>query len=98
LRKELELLDRTIEKVYVLPEDLKLARIPNLQGLGGSSHSEEDTADSVLRAVGDDRCHDYPSEPPIICKYYVPRRVLYRRVAGHILVGFPGTRRNFKSP
>jgi uncharacterized membrane protein len=41
LCKELELLDRTIEKLYVLPEDLKLARIPDLQGLGGSSHSEE---------------------------------------------------------
>ena len=41
LRKELELLDRTIEKLYVLPEDLKLARIPDLQGLGSSSHSAE---------------------------------------------------------
>jgi len=41
LRKELELLDRAIEKLYVLPEDLKLARIPDSQGLGGSSHSEE---------------------------------------------------------
>jgi uncharacterized membrane protein len=41
LRKELELLDRTIEKLYVLPEDLKLARIPDPQGLGGSSHSAE---------------------------------------------------------
>ena len=41
LRKELELLDRTIEKLYVLPEDLKLARIPDQLGLGGSSHSEE---------------------------------------------------------
>jgi uncharacterized membrane protein len=41
LRKELELLDRTIEKLYVLPEDLKLARIPDLQGLGGSSRSAE---------------------------------------------------------
>ena len=40
LRKELELLDRAIEKLYVLPEDLKLARIPDSQGLGGSSHSE----------------------------------------------------------
>ena len=38
---ELELLDRTIEKLYVLPEDLKLAIIPDLQGLGGSSHSAE---------------------------------------------------------
>ena len=41
LAKELELLDRTIERLYVLPEDLKLARIPDPQGLGGSSHSEE---------------------------------------------------------
>jgi uncharacterized membrane protein len=41
LCKELELLDRAIEMLYVLPEDLKLARIPDSQGLGGSSHSEE---------------------------------------------------------
>jgi uncharacterized membrane protein len=41
LRKELDLLDRTIEKLYVLPEDLRLARIPDSQGLGESSHSEE---------------------------------------------------------
>ena len=41
LCKELELLDRAIERLYVLPEDLKLARIPDSQGLGGSSHSEE---------------------------------------------------------
>jgi uncharacterized membrane protein len=41
LRKELELLDRTIEKLYILPEDLKLASIPDLQGLGGSSRSAE---------------------------------------------------------
>jgi uncharacterized membrane protein len=41
LRKELELLDRTIEKLYILPEDLKLASIPDLQGLGGSSGSAE---------------------------------------------------------
>jgi len=41
LDKELELLDRTIAKLYVLPEDLKLASIPDLQGLGGSSHSAE---------------------------------------------------------
>jgi hypothetical protein len=44
LRKELELLDRTIAKLYVLPEDLKLARIPDSQGLGGSSHSETELA------------------------------------------------------
>jgi uncharacterized membrane protein len=41
LRKELELLDRSIEKLYTLPEDLKLAKIPDSQGLGGSSHAEE---------------------------------------------------------
>jgi uncharacterized membrane protein len=41
LRKELELLDRTIQKLYILPEDLKLASIPDLQGLGGSSRSAE---------------------------------------------------------
>lgn len=34
------LLDREIERLYVLPEDLKLARIPDSQGLGGSSHTE----------------------------------------------------------
>jgi hypothetical protein len=27
-----------IEKVYILPADLELARIPDPQGLGGSSH------------------------------------------------------------
>jgi uncharacterized membrane protein len=40
LSNELDLLDRTIEKLYVLPEDLKLARIPDSQGLGVSSHWE----------------------------------------------------------
>jgi uncharacterized membrane protein len=37
LRDELELLDRALEKLYPLPQDLALARIPDLQGLGGSS-------------------------------------------------------------
>ena len=37
LRRELELLDRTLEKLYVFPEDLALARIPDSQGLGGAS-------------------------------------------------------------
>jgi hypothetical protein len=40
LCNELDLLDRTIEKLCVLPEDLKLARIPDSQGLGVSSHWE----------------------------------------------------------
>jgi hypothetical protein len=35
LRLELDLLDRTIEKLYVLPEDVALARISDAQGLGG---------------------------------------------------------------
>jgi uncharacterized membrane protein len=37
LRKEHDLLDRMLEKLHVLPEDLALARIPDSQGLGGSS-------------------------------------------------------------
>lgn len=36
LLAELELLDRMLEKIYVLPEDLKLARTPDSQGLGGT--------------------------------------------------------------
>jgi uncharacterized membrane protein len=36
LRQEFELLDRTLEKLYVFPEDLALARIADSQGLGGS--------------------------------------------------------------
>jgi uncharacterized membrane protein len=37
LRGELELLDRALEKLYALPQDVALARIPDRQGLGGSS-------------------------------------------------------------
>ena len=37
LRRELDLLDRTIEKVYLLEEDKALARISDTQGIGGSS-------------------------------------------------------------
>jgi hypothetical protein len=36
LRKQLELLDRTIEGHYSFPEDLALARVPDPQGLGGA--------------------------------------------------------------
>jgi uncharacterized membrane protein len=36
LRAELTLLDRTLEKLYVLPEDLARARVPDAQGLGGA--------------------------------------------------------------
>ena len=37
LRQELDLLDRLVEKLYVFPEDLALARIADSQGLGGAS-------------------------------------------------------------
>jgi uncharacterized membrane protein len=37
LRLELDLLDRTIEKLYPLLDDLAVARIADTQGLGGSS-------------------------------------------------------------
>jgi NTE family protein len=37
LRQELELLDRAVEKLYALPEDLARARISDSQGLGGAS-------------------------------------------------------------
>ena len=36
LRLELDLLDRTIKKLYIFP-DIALARISDTQGLGGSS-------------------------------------------------------------
>jgi len=39
LRREEGLLDRMLEKLYVLPEDLALARIPDSQGLGGSTEA-----------------------------------------------------------
>jgi uncharacterized membrane protein len=37
LRDELDLLDRTIKMLHAFPEDLTLARQPDLQGLGGAS-------------------------------------------------------------
>jgi uncharacterized membrane protein len=37
LQRERDLLDRTVQKLYVFPEDLVLARIPDSQGLGGAS-------------------------------------------------------------
>ena len=36
LLNELDLLDRMLEQIYVLPEDLILARTPDTQGLGGA--------------------------------------------------------------
>ena len=40
LQREADLLDRTLERLYPLPEDLALARIPDPQGLGGSAEIE----------------------------------------------------------
>jgi uncharacterized membrane protein len=37
LRQEMALLDRTLEKTFTFPEDLAIARIPDTQGLGGST-------------------------------------------------------------
>jgi uncharacterized membrane protein len=37
LRNELDLLDCALEKLYTLPKDLALARVPDTQGLGGAS-------------------------------------------------------------
>ena len=37
LRHQQELLDRTVEKVYVFQEDVALAHVPDSQGLGGAS-------------------------------------------------------------
>ncbi|HET6605932.1 MAG TPA: DUF2254 domain-containing protein [Rhodopila sp.] len=37
LRRELDLLDRTLEKLHCFPEDLTLSRQADLQGLGGAS-------------------------------------------------------------
>jgi uncharacterized membrane protein len=38
LEQQLERLDRMLTSLYPLPEDLALARVPDPQGLGGSSH------------------------------------------------------------
>ena len=37
LQQELNLLDEMLEKSYVCPEDLALARIPDSQGLGAAT-------------------------------------------------------------
>jgi uncharacterized membrane protein len=39
LRRELELLDRTVERTYALPEDVTRSRVSDSQGLGGASGS-----------------------------------------------------------
>jgi|SoiMethySBSTD1v2_1073268.scaffolds.fasta_scaffold03473_10 uncharacterized membrane protein len=37
LRQQLELLDRAVERCYLFPEDVALARVPDSQGLGGAA-------------------------------------------------------------
>ncbi len=49
LRRELDLLDRTLQKLHLFPEDLALARVPDSQGLGGSSLSAGDEALAVRK-------------------------------------------------
>ena len=41
LKKEFVLLDRTIEKHYAFPEDLALARVPDVQGIGSSRNVQQ---------------------------------------------------------
>jgi uncharacterized membrane protein len=50
LRGELDLLDRAVETAHAFPEDLALARQPDLQGLGGTSPVRE----AIARAPGSD--------------------------------------------
>ncbi len=45
LRCELDLLDRALEKLHEFPEDLALARQPDLQGLGGSQRTGQSAMD-----------------------------------------------------
>jgi uncharacterized membrane protein len=45
LHAELALLDRAIEQLYALPEDVALARIPDSQGLGSSSRTRPGRSD-----------------------------------------------------
>lgn len=44
LRVQLNLLDRMLEKLDLFPEDLALARIPDPQGLGGTSDHASETS------------------------------------------------------
>lgn len=55
LRLQLELLDRTIEGRYTLPEDLALARIPDPQGLGGSLGVQRGIEAPIAEGGGGDK-------------------------------------------
>jgi uncharacterized membrane protein len=54
LRQERDLLDSTLERLYVLPQDLALARVSDTQGLGGA-------AKSLDRADADQRTKRLPA-------------------------------------
>ena len=45
LQEELDRLDQTIERLYNLPGDLALARVPDIQGLGGASGAHNKSPD-----------------------------------------------------
>jgi uncharacterized membrane protein len=51
LRLELDLLNRTIEKFYIFPEDVALARISDTQGLGGSSGTDSRQIDRASATI-----------------------------------------------
>ena len=50
LRQQLVLLDRAVEALYKVPEDLALARIPDSQGLGGSLGVQAVSEDAAPQA------------------------------------------------
>jgi uncharacterized membrane protein len=50
LTRELQLLDRMLEKIHLLPEDLALARVPDRQGLGGSTDVNSEMAAGMRSA------------------------------------------------
>ncbi len=52
LHCELTLLDRALEKLHEFPEDLALARQPDLQGLGGSQRIGQEAMDQGLARPG----------------------------------------------
>jgi hypothetical protein len=72
MHQELNLLDRMIEKLYVLPEDLALARIPDSQGLGGSRR----------KSASLEKCHmRVPSDSPSVTESAWPKAPVIARDA-----------------
>jgi hypothetical protein len=48
---ELDLLDRTLVKLHMFPEDLALAQQPDLQGLGGSQRMRASSVGSEKESL-----------------------------------------------